>query len=266
VSNLWQSIKDEIRIQLNEFRPFVAYAGTEANGRITIRRVTEVSAGSEEFARVAGVQFQPDDELVCIQVGGKPLPIGRLQRSGVSDLGISYHIAPQNRTAIWYDGSSVVGGTDTTLVLTANFLVAVPFYVGPAGFSADGISIDVTTGVAGNARLGVYAMHATEFRPDALLEDIGTVTTTATGFKQIAITETFEASPPYYIIWLAIVSDAGATVRALGNLLPIFGTISNGSGYGGVSMAHTYGTLPANFSSTPFYNLTLPRLKLKRAA
>jgi hypothetical protein len=54
-------------------------------------------------------------------------------------------------------------------------------------------------------------------------------------------------------------------VRAIGSMLPVLGTISTGAGYGGVSMAHTYGALPANFSATPFTNITLPRVKLTKA-
>jgi hypothetical protein len=39
---LWQMVKDEVRQQLREHRSFVAFAGTEANGRVTIRRVNSL--------------------------------------------------------------------------------------------------------------------------------------------------------------------------------------------------------------------------------
>jgi hypothetical protein len=81
MSNLWQSIKDEIRIQLNEFRPFVALAGTQSDGRIRIRRVIEATQGTELYARLSTRQVTVGDEVLCITVGGKPVVLGKLQRS-----------------------------------------------------------------------------------------------------------------------------------------------------------------------------------------
>jgi hypothetical protein len=81
MSNLWQQIKDEVRIQLNEFRPFIAIAGTQSGGRIRIRRVIEATQGTELYARLAGPSITVGDEVICITVGGKPLVLGKLQRS-----------------------------------------------------------------------------------------------------------------------------------------------------------------------------------------
>jgi hypothetical protein len=83
--SLWQDIKNEIRVQLNEFRSFIALAGTETDGRWTIQRVTEASAGSEQFARMAGFDIAEGDEVICTIVGGKPLILGKLQRSALTE-------------------------------------------------------------------------------------------------------------------------------------------------------------------------------------
>lgn len=87
MSSLWQMVKDEVRLQLNEFRAFIALAGTTTDGLITIQRITEGSAGSERFARVAGFPIDEGDEVVCLIVGGKPLILGRLQRTAMLDFG-----------------------------------------------------------------------------------------------------------------------------------------------------------------------------------
>ncbi len=81
MSSLWQSVKDEITYQLAQFRPFIALAGTQTTGRMAIRRVTEATAGTEQYARLAGFNAVVDDEIVCLIVGGKPLVLGKLQRT-----------------------------------------------------------------------------------------------------------------------------------------------------------------------------------------
>jgi hypothetical protein len=265
---LWQMVKDEVRMQLRGERPFIAFAGAEANGRVTIRRVTELTAGQEEYARVAGLMFQEDDEIVCLQVGGKPLPIGRLQRDGISDFGISYHIAPQDIVGFYYDNRNVVGGEVSSTGYDGNRLYAVPFYVGPDGFAADRIAIDNGVGQAFSMRLGIYAMHATLFEPSALILDAGTVSLATTGVKEITIAQTLTADPPHYIVWLAFNNNAAvATIDSLINMLPLFGTTSAGSAQATwMHSSVTYAALPNPFTAGGAPTTTFsPRIMLRRS-
>lgn len=262
---LWQQVKEEIRVQLNQFRPFVAFAGEETDGRVTIRRVTEIAAGTEEFARVAGLQFAEDDEIVCLIVGGKPLPIGRLQRSGLSDHGISYRIAPQDIAGRYYSNRNVQGGTETSAGFNNNQLYAYPFYVGPDGFSADRIGINVAGAAAGNVRLGTYAMHATDFKPGALIADHGTVSVSTTGFKEITISQAFAADPPHYIIWLAAITNVIPTLTAIGSTLPVFGMGAGANSYTGMYNLMTYAALPNPFPTPSLDTSAGMRISLRRA-
>ncbi len=81
MSSLWQQVKAEILYQVNQLRPFIALAGTQTDGRLTIRRVTEATARSEQYARLAGFDVAVGDEIVCLIIGGKPLVLGKLQRT-----------------------------------------------------------------------------------------------------------------------------------------------------------------------------------------
>lgn len=49
------------------------------------------------------------------------------------------------------------GGSTATAPASANLLYACPFWTGPNGCVITNLNIDVSTSVAGNARLGIYA-------------------------------------------------------------------------------------------------------------
>ena len=172
--------------------------------------------------------------------------LGSTLYTGIGD--ISYRIAPQTDTGTYYSSRNVLGGTAAgTMALTANRLYAIPFWTGPSGIAVDRISLDVSVGSAGGARMGVYQMSASAFRPGALLLDSGTVDVTASGFKEIAISQTLTGSAPYYIVWLALVTDATPTVVTITNALSAIALYSSYA-----YMNHTYGALPNPYVNTGF--------------
>lgn len=69
------------------------------------------------------------------------------------------------------------------------------------------ISVSVTTGAAGNVRLGLYTNN--DGLPAALIATAGTASTAATGIKDIAYTTLI----PTGFYWLAFQHDAAATFR-----------------------------------------------------
>lgn len=98
----------------------------------------------------------------------------------------------------------------TTRTLVANTLYAIPLVVGAPG-TATRIGIEVSTGSAGNARLGIYNNNVGAAQPGTLLLDAGTIVTTTPAFLEIVISLSLE--PGKY--WLVLVTNATPGVRAL---------------------------------------------------
>jgi hypothetical protein len=270
MTSLWLQIKHEIAEQLKSSRAFVALAGTESDGRVTIKRFPELTEGTEEYARLAGMKFTEDDEIICTQIGGKPVPLGRLSRSGMSDYGISFRVAPQTRVGAYYSTHNVAGGGISSGGYNVNTLYAFPFYAGPGEFTADRISLDNATAVAdGAVRLGIYDMHDTSFEPSALLLDAGTVSLVSTGIKEITINHTLTAKPPHYMVWLAMNGTAtpSYTLETCFPILPIIGSSSSGTpNVAWVKSSVTYGALPNPFTAGGATDFSLvARLMLRRA-
>jgi hypothetical protein len=173
MSNLWQQIKDEIRVQLNTARAFIAFAGTETNGRVTIRRVMELTAGSEQYARLAGSSVGNDAEVICLPVGGKPVILGPLLRSGSST-----HYNVQGFGARG-DGTTNDSAAINAAITAADTAGGGIVYLPPGTYIASGIVIPSNVWIMG---AGVDA--TTVFLPSAanapvmLTEDFATHTGT----------------------------------------------------------------------------------------
>lgn len=73
--------------QVEPFRAVVK--SVTGGGLVTIRRVESAADDAEEYARVAGFTLAVNDEVVCILVAGKPVVVGRLQRTAISDLDLT---------------------------------------------------------------------------------------------------------------------------------------------------------------------------------
>lgn len=245
--------------------PFRATVASVSGGMATVKRLGTSTAETESRATINGAPLAVNDEVLCAPVNGKPVIVGVLRRSGHVEYGHGIRIGPQDVSTQYYNVSNAICGTFSTGAITANRLYAVPFYVGPGGFAADRIGVNVTASAAGNARLGVYAIHATSFLPDALLLDAGTVDVSTTGFKSITISQTFTANPPYYLVWLALVSDVAPTITSFANTVPIFGGLISGPfNYGSLYQSHTYAALPSPFSSSTFISSLSPALTLRK--
>jgi hypothetical protein len=165
--------------------------------------------------------------------------------------------------SIRYFGSVLGATAASTVALTANRLYGLPFFL-PISMRFDRIAINVTTLAAGNARLGIYA-DGGAVAPVKLILDAGTVSTGTTGVKEITITQALSGK----LHWLAIVSDAGATIRggAAGSLFAgFFGTDSTlpttWDSY--VYRAFTYAALPDPWGTPTITSGTMPLIFLRK--
>lgn len=155
-----------------------------------------------------------------------------------------------------------MGATDT-LVLTANRFYAAPFICRyPATFTR--IGLEVTTGAAGGARVGIY--RAAAGVPTSLVVDSGALDTT-----NIAKVEgTISTSLSVGMYFLAVVSNATATVRASAPTAAIPQAYIGGPAPdGGSANTHfyrsfTYAALPDPFGGSLTYtNANMPGLWLR---
>jgi hypothetical protein len=145
--------------------------------------------------------------------------------------------------------SSYAGQTTSVRAMVANRLFFVPLVI-PNAITATRIGINVTTAVAGSARVGLYN-DAAGIPSGAALLDAGTVNTGTTGEKEITISQAL--TPGLY--WIAIVTDntCSVTAEALGQgaNVPNLGSLT---GVGGAItccyQTHTFGALPTVGSLT----------------
>lgn len=120
-----------------------------------------------------------------------------------------------NTVSGYYYGPATQGSTTagSTLPMTADRMYAVPFLVGPTGFTANSIGVSITTAAASSAiRLMIYNSNAAGTFPDTLLLNASTVDSSTTGDKEInTISQALSANTLY---WLVAVSNGAPTIRA----------------------------------------------------
>jgi len=152
----------------------------------------------------------------------------------------------------YYPGYGYFINPTQTYSVTANRLYAKPYSISES-ISFTKIGINVTTAVAGNARLGIYTWA--NGLPGSLVADLGTVSTTTTGDKEISITQTLAAGA----YALVAIFDATPVIRGhntnpteIGNYLGWDDSSGTGGNPGDVYESRTYGALPATFG-TPVY-------------
>lgn len=134
------------------------------------------------------------------------------------------------------------------LGLVANTIYAAPLYIG------DPIHIDqahfvVTTGVAGNCRIGLYDTGDSEgLVPGRRLFDFGEVSAGSAGNKTITVSP--RQTIPRGLSWLVLASNTGATVNGL-SAADAWALLGNTIGFAAVGYgwqaAFTYGALPEVF-------------------
>ena len=52
-----------------------------SNGKVTLKTIEDGTALGEQYARIAGLQLNPDDEVLVAPLSGKPVVVGKIQRS-----------------------------------------------------------------------------------------------------------------------------------------------------------------------------------------
>jgi hypothetical protein len=113
---------------------------------------------------------------------------------------------PGIRSDLYY--SSYPSGTTSPRTMTINRIFFTPIFI-PHQITVTRIGVNVTTGVTGTMRLGIYNSVAGVPSGAALL-DAGTVNVGTTGEKEITVSQVL--TPGLY--WLASVADCNAVISA----------------------------------------------------
>ena len=147
----------------------------------------------------------------------------------------------------FYGIGQAAGGTHT---VSANTLYAAHMLI-TQPITFDRIFCEVTTGTAGNVRLGIYEHDYSTHKPGARVLDAGTADTAAAAVKEITISQLL--APGKY--WTVAVFDATPTVRRHNGggewfMWPSGNTVNNdeaGLPALGLSVGFTYAALPSTF-------------------
>lgn len=151
---------------------------------------------------------------------------------------------------LYYGAEGYAVGSTPAAAMVANTLYGTPFVCRyPTTFTR--IGIDVTTGAAGLARLGIY--QVTGGLPAALVLDAGTVDTTSIATVEATISQFL----PMGVYVLAAIFNATPTVRVNnGNgalLIPhTGGSTPTGGSIAALSRSVAFGALPATFGAVTY--------------
>lgn len=78
--SFWLDVRKEIDKKLTPTLPFIATVDSIVDGLVTIDRLGHTAGQeTEAYARIVGSSLEVGDEIVCINIGGKPVIIDRLQ-------------------------------------------------------------------------------------------------------------------------------------------------------------------------------------------
>lgn len=143
-----------------------------------------------------------------------------------------------------YHGAAITTGGWGAQAFGANQLYGVPFHV-PEDTSFDRIACEITVGVVGNARIGIYRDNGFVY-PGALVLDSGAIDTSVVAVATIIINVTLRAGL-YWLTWLA---DSNPTIRQVTQLyiISITGAADPTQQPGPIfQIAQAYGALPDPF-------------------
>ena len=167
---------------------------------------------------------------------------------GATDKDIHYFRQIGTTFERWYVAGMINQSSWTTGALVANIMRAVPFISGRGG-TLDRIAMNVSTGVAGNARIGIYdSTSDTNLYPNALIVDSGVIDVTTAEVKSVIISTVLD---PNKLYWFVVLSDVAPTLRGMngGSISAVMG-ITSAIGVTMdmfLSVSQTYGALPATF-------------------
>ena len=149
----------------------------------------------------------------------------------------------------------MLGGTAlTTGAPAAGTMRAVPFRCPNRRGTIDLLAIQVTTLLAGSARVGLFRnadKAGQNLYPGALIVDSGVLDTTTTGLKSAAVSATYD---PGELLWAVHVSSVAATLRCMAiagidtSVLGLDTALGTAGGLG-ISVAHAFAALPATFTA-----------------
>lgn len=156
-----------------------------------------------------------------------------------------------------------VGGSTSTAAASADRLYGLPFLCRyPTVFTR--IGIEVTSGAAGAARLGIYKM--VDGLPTDLVIDAGTVDTASPAVLEATISQFIPVGP----IFLACVFNATPTLRTSAANASFTqsmiggGSPDSGTGEGAIYKSFTYAALPATFGTPSYANTSVPAMWLRK--
>ena len=169
---------------------------------------------------------------------------------------------PGIRTAFtsYYLPHNITPGSGVT-AFVANVIYYHLFFLGPA--VVDRIGVEITTGAAGAARLGLYANN--NGMPGALIRDCGTVDTSSNAIVEASFTA---LTLPNDWFWAAVISDstAGCRAGAIGPSSPLGNpTLSNGSARGLSRTSVTYGVLADPAPVPTAFSTAMPLISLRKS-
>lgn len=204
-----------------------------------------VAPGSLGTGVVSGQEFLRGDQTYVLDARA----VEAYQHSGSGGAGAVYYIA-----------NCVQNTALNTGAPSANVIRAMPFIAPARGGTITELAFNVTTGAAGNCRIGIYTNTADdELYPDTLLLDTGSISVASTGVKTAA---TSLALDPGRLYWMVMVGDVAPTIRTItvNNCSDILGypTAMGTAGNVGISLAFTYGALPDPFGAGGAYITAAP--------
>ena len=164
----------------------------------------------------------------------------------------------------YYFGHHFLGDATANVTLTAaDRIYASPFILAEET-AIDRISIAVTTGAAGNARLGIYYDDGNG-NPGALLVDGGTVDVSSVANVEVTISQTL--APGQY--WTAMVSDVtpGLKHGVSTDMVPVYGWNSGISSKTSqiVRTGFSYAALPDPFGTVTLTTGNIPAVAVRAA-
>lgn len=224
---------------------------------------TDVQAFDQSLAAFAALSKQPNQGIYFTDIDGSIASFNltaaargllddadtdaMLETLGAASQATADALQKQIQPAIRNDRyyTSYAGNIQSTRTMTAGRMFYMPLVI-PNSITATRIGVNVTTALAGSARLGIYA-DSSGVPSGAPLLDAGTVDTSTTGEKEITIS--LALSPGLY--WIVVVASSASTLTAE-NLnansanFPNLG-VTSGSG-SGITLAFediTFGSLPS---------------------
>jgi hypothetical protein len=157
-------------------------------------------------------------------------------------------------------------GNSAALALTQDTEYAIGIAFSNIAGPITAVGVNVTTAAASTVvRFGIRADAGNAYPyPGTLLNDLGTVATTGTGWKEVTgLSITLEAMRQYWFT-VTLQTNTGVSVSGLnGQTTPVIGSANPAAlVYGGYSQTGVTGALGAAFSST-IATVTVPRIGIK---